>query len=171
MPKPRTAYDHTVTLNKRKRGIIRKAIELYDLCNQELYIAIFDKQKNHLVEYKSSDILNPQKLTKMGADNTLTHERYDCEDYDRLEVKFITQRNINFMQQRKLMTWAGANVAPVAIPSLKVLIPIPPLIIPKPSVSNIMKAQIDEQEYLSGCSSLSSISAKESFKHLQVHFD
>ena len=56
---PRTDYDQMVTLNKRKRGIIRKAIELCNMCDQEVYIAIFDRAKNHLVEYKSSDILNP----------------------------------------------------------------------------------------------------------------
>ena len=131
---PRTDYDQMVTLNKRKRGILRKAIELCDLCNQEVYIAILDTAKNHLVEYKSSDILNPQKLTKMAREKTISHERYDNNDYELLAAKFITREKMESMQERKSMTWAGTTVAPEAVPTLKVSIPIPPLIIPKHSI-------------------------------------
>ena len=34
-----------VTFCKRKRGLLKKAIELSKLCDQHLYIAIFDEQK------------------------------------------------------------------------------------------------------------------------------
>ena len=136
----RTHYDQMVTLNKRKRGILRKAIELSDLCHQEVYIAIFDKAKNHLVEYKSSDIINPPKLTKMARETSITHERYDNNDYELLSAKFITRENMETMQEMKSMTWAGASVTPVAAPTLKVSIPSPPLISPKLSVFNKVTA-------------------------------
>ena len=37
------AYENVVSLNKRKRGIIRKAIELSNLCEQQIYLAIYDE--------------------------------------------------------------------------------------------------------------------------------
>ena len=44
-----------VKLNKRKRGFIRKAIELHDLCGQEIMIQIYDKASNTLVTYQSNE--------------------------------------------------------------------------------------------------------------------
>ena len=35
----------TVTYSKRKRGIIKKAIELSRMCGQDIFMIIFDKNK------------------------------------------------------------------------------------------------------------------------------
>ena len=40
-----------VTFQKRKRGLLKKAIELSSLCEQEILMFIYDKQKNRLVHY------------------------------------------------------------------------------------------------------------------------
>lgn len=39
-----------VTFCKRKRGLLKKAIELSQLCDQHIYLAIFDEKKQRLVE-------------------------------------------------------------------------------------------------------------------------
>lgn len=61
MPQKRP-YDQVVTMNKRKRGLIRKAIELCKLCDLEIYIAVFDKEVGTLIQFKSSDVLDPESL-------------------------------------------------------------------------------------------------------------
>ena len=40
---------------KRKRGLVKKAIELSMLCGQDIMVIIFDKSKQKLVEYRSND--------------------------------------------------------------------------------------------------------------------
>ena len=52
-----------VTYAKRKRGIIKKMIELSTMCGQDIFMVIFDKEKQKLVEYRSDpnfriDIVN-----------------------------------------------------------------------------------------------------------------
>ena len=57
-----------VTYCKRKRGLIKKAIELSKLCEQHIYLIIFDKEKQRLIEYSSLPEMNSevvQKLTTM----------------------------------------------------------------------------------------------------------
>ena len=36
------AYSRNITYCKRKKGLLKKAIELSILCNQHIYISIFD---------------------------------------------------------------------------------------------------------------------------------
>ena len=69
----------------------------------------------------------------MGRETTISHERYDNDDYDELAAKFITREKMNSMQERKSMTWAGTAMQQVPVPSLKISIPISPLKNLKPS--------------------------------------
>jgi hypothetical protein len=47
-----------VTYNKRKRGLLRKAIELSTMCQQDVFIVILDRQKETMVEFNSSSKFN-----------------------------------------------------------------------------------------------------------------
>ena len=69
----------------------------------------------------------------MRRETTISHERYDNDDYDELAAKFITREKMNSMQERKSMTWAGTSVQQVPVHSLRISIPISPLNNPKPS--------------------------------------
>jgi len=42
-----------ITFQKRKRGFLKKAIELSSLCEQQMLIFIYDNNKNKLVHYQS----------------------------------------------------------------------------------------------------------------------
>ena len=44
-----------VTYCKRKRGFIKKAIELSVLCGQKISLMIYDDRKNKLVTYSSDE--------------------------------------------------------------------------------------------------------------------
>ena len=48
-------HQRKVTFSKRKKGIIRKAIELSHLCGLEVYMMIFDPRRQMLIQLKSND--------------------------------------------------------------------------------------------------------------------
>ena len=51
-----------VTYSKRKKGLIKKAIELSSLCGQDIFLVIFDKEKQKIVEFKSNSDFTSQKI-------------------------------------------------------------------------------------------------------------
>ena len=42
-----------ITYHKRKRGLLKKLIELACLCDLDIYMFMLDKEKNRMVEFKS----------------------------------------------------------------------------------------------------------------------
>ena len=74
-----------MTFCKRKRGLLKKAIELSRLCDQHIFIAIFDEKKQRLVELQSSAEFTAPKvcqLTNPNLKSQILHERYQNNDYD-----------------------------------------------------------------------------------------
>ena len=77
-----------VTYCKRKRGLIKKAIELSKLCEQYVYMVIFDKEKQRLVEYTSTPDFNSKivsKLTSPQLRKYLKYENYNNGQYSYFE--------------------------------------------------------------------------------------
>jgi len=73
-----------VTFNKRKAGLIKKAMELSILCNCEIALVIFNAE-NNLYEYCSTD---PRfVLQKYCSVAHLPHDRMTNQDYGRFEKK------------------------------------------------------------------------------------
>ena len=79
-PKTKASYKQSAAqLNKRKRGILRKAMELSKLCGQQVYIAIGDPSSKTLAEYKSDqNFIGYEKF-----------EIFDNGDYEDLSGKYI----------------------------------------------------------------------------------
>jgi hypothetical protein len=82
-----------VTFCKRKRGLLKKSIELSRLCDQYMYMVIFDQRKQRLVEYCSVEEFNStivSRLTNPNLESKIMHERYFNEDYDLFSKDLVT---------------------------------------------------------------------------------
>ena len=53
MGKGKESYKQSAQLNKRKRGILRKAMELSKLCGQQVVVRIGDPISKTLTQFKS----------------------------------------------------------------------------------------------------------------------
>ena len=77
-------HDRYVTFCKRKRGILKKAIELSRLCDQHIYLVIFDQTKQRIIEFASKDQFNAKvvsKLTDPTLESYINHQKYTNDDF------------------------------------------------------------------------------------------
>ena len=93
-----------LSYNKRKRGLLRKAIELSAFCEQDIFMVIFDRNKNRLVEFNSSREFSLGTLKKMFLSANLRkvrHEKYLNEDYDLLEKDLYDKKFFSLKPSNK----------------------------------------------------------------------
>ena len=93
-----------VTYCKRKKGILKKAMELSALCNQHIFMVIFDHAKNRYIEFKSHDEFNLQVIMALQTkafSERLRIEKFTKEHYPKFEqaplhvgVSFNSSQNV-----------------------------------------------------------------------------
>lgn len=79
-----------VAFCKRKRGFLKKAIELSYLCGQQILIIIYDEERGRVVQFSSEDsfqIGEAYKALKRARlpENPNNFEKFNNDDYARLE--------------------------------------------------------------------------------------
>ena len=90
-----------VSLVKRRKGIVKKCIELNIMCQQDVFLVIFDRQKQKLLEYRSDPdmdvklvghlLRNSDKLQikRKACDNTCLEIDTDKDNNGRFTLNFI----------------------------------------------------------------------------------
>lgn len=74
-----------VTFCKRKRGLLKKTIEMSVLCGQDILLVMFDREKQKLYEYKSSEEFDARVVRKLLSPDTRMQfhfEQYSNNNYN-----------------------------------------------------------------------------------------
>lgn len=79
-----------VAFCKRKRGFLKKAIELSCLCDQKIFIIIYDEERKRTVQFSSDEnfeIKHAYESIKISKEplNIQNYEKFTNDDYQRLE--------------------------------------------------------------------------------------
>jgi hypothetical protein len=72
--------NRALTFSKRVKGLVKKAIELSKLCDQEVFLYVVDQTKRKVVHYEST----PELDLKSIFDLEYFREFYSNQDYVKL---------------------------------------------------------------------------------------
>ena len=73
--------------SKRKRTVLKMCIKLSNVCNQDISLTIFDRQRQKLVQYSSSYEFNPKIASELLYPENIilsTCQIYTNDSYDQL---------------------------------------------------------------------------------------
>ena len=71
--------EQRVTFTKRKRGILKKCIEVSEICGQDVFMVILDRKSKRIVELNSTPDFNLQAVTSAMEDhekNGMEHAKF-----------------------------------------------------------------------------------------------
>ena len=75
-----------VAYSKRKRGILKKAMELSSMCSVDIFMVIFDRKMQKFVEYRSTEDFNSKicnQITSNARKKFLTFQYVTNKDYQK----------------------------------------------------------------------------------------
>lgn len=88
-----------VAFCKRKRGFLKKAIEMSRLCDQQIFMIMYDAEKDKVVQFSSDSQFSFQRAydvvrrIKKSTNARHNYESYNNGDYDKFQlVDFRTIR-------------------------------------------------------------------------------
>ena len=89
----------SVAFCKRKRGFLKKAIELSRLCDQKIFMVMYDPDKDRVIQYSSEQgfsfqsALETVKRIRKSENAAHSYEYYTNDDYNKFElIDFRTLR-------------------------------------------------------------------------------
>jgi hypothetical protein len=77
-------HKRRVTYSKRKRCLFKKGIELSVMCGLDVYLVVFDRCKQKLIELNSSSDFDANLVQKLTSEDTrlqFAHKRYTNKDF------------------------------------------------------------------------------------------
>lgn len=67
-------WTKTIVYNKRRKGIIKKAMEISVLCGQKVMLAIYNEENQKFVIYQSEPDFTPTEVNRLlASESTLTN--------------------------------------------------------------------------------------------------
>lgn len=91
-----------VTYCKRKKGLLKKAMELSILCGQCIYLVIYDKQKEKVVKYQNTLDFSLDTVDKLLKGSFPKNEYFENHmDSDYLEVSASRIKTSWVREQKK----------------------------------------------------------------------
>ena len=70
-----------VAFSKRKKGILKKAMECSLLCGKSIYLAIYDQERSKMTEYKSTSDFNAKRVNILSNTQLITMKEFTNKDY------------------------------------------------------------------------------------------
>ena len=77
-----------ITYMKRKKGLVKKAMEISILCGQDIFMVMYDKLNNKIVIYRSSEELDTSQINQVFSPQNMTNsnvEYWTDTDYDQMK--------------------------------------------------------------------------------------
>lgn len=89
--------NRNVTYCKRKKGLIKKAMELSLLCNQKIYLSIFDQERQKLVVLQTSDhydALMAHRAEHSDLTKCSNFEKYNNHNYNDMKTRIKIEKKL-----------------------------------------------------------------------------
>ena len=70
-----------VAFSKRKKGILKKAMECSLLCGKSIYLVIYDQERSKMTQYKSTTDFTAQRVQILSNTQLINVKDYTNKDY------------------------------------------------------------------------------------------